>query len=189
MNNDEELDKIVISPVQTVVKKPAIEIVSQEENKITEVDTKIPPSKEKSLTKSQGLARQVEKEINSTITCKNVTTTKFKRPANAVQFSKTWTSVQDKVSFLNKFRTQDYPSVFKQSMEPNMFSEILQVLVDVQPVSPHLLGLSRIPRISALIMFLEKSDSELLKKLIAKGKAENVMSAVELKHLGNIFGG
>ena len=187
MNNDEELDKIVISPMQTVVKKPAIEIVSQEENMITEVDTKITP-KEKSLTKSQGLARQVEKEINSTITSKNVTTTKFKRPANAVQFSKTWTSVQDKVSFLNKFRTQDYPSVFKQSMEPNMFSEILQVLVDVQPVSPHLLGLSRIPRISALIMFLEKSDSELLKKLIAKGKAENVMSAVELKHLENIFG-
>ena len=188
MNNDEELDKIVISPVQTVFKKPAIEVVSQEENMITEVDTEIAP-KEKSLTKSQGLARQVEKEINSTITCKNVTTTKFKRPANAVQFSKTWTSVQDKVSFLNKFRTQDYPRVFKQSMEPNMFSDILQVLVDVQPVSPHLLGLSRIPRISALIMFLEKSDSELLKKLIAKGKAENVMSAVELKHLGNIFGG
>ena len=187
MNNDEELDKIVISPMQTVVKKPAIEIVSQEENMITEVDTKITP-KEKSLTKSQGLARQVEKEINSTITCKNVSTTKFKRPANSVQFSKTWTSVQDKVSFLNKFRTQDYPSVFKQSMEPNMFSEILQVLVDVQPVSPHLLGLSRIPRISALIMFLEKSDSELLKKLITKGKAENVMSAVELKHLENIFG-
>ena len=144
-------------------------------------------------TKSQGMTRKVETEINSATNKITPETTqmskRFKRPNTAVQFSKTWKCVKDKATYLKKFRTQDYPSIFKHSMDPNIFSEILHVLDDIEPVSPHLLGISRIPRISALIMFLEKNDSQLLHTQITKAKTENVMTAKELQHIENIFGG
>ena len=90
------------------------------------------------------------------------------------------------MSFLNKLKTQDYANIFKQSMDPNIFSGILEVLSAMEKkISSHLLGLSKIPRISALIMFLEKQDSERLHQLIAKSKSENVLTVEELRHVEN----
>ena len=188
-DEDEILIPLGTPPLQTAIKKPVIEVVNEETN-TPDPTSEESKSQEMKHTKSQGMARKVETEINQ-ITASEVTqmSKNFKRPNTAVQFSKTWKCVQDKVTYLKKFRTQDYPSIFKHSMEPNIFSDILQVLVDIEPVSPHLLGLSRIPRMSALIMFLEKNDSQLLHTLIIKAKIENVMSAKELQQMENIFGG
>ena len=193
--NDE--DEIVIAPsfatpIQSAIKKPVIEVVNEETNTPDPL-YKEKKSEEMTHTKSQGMTRKVETEINSATNKITPETTqmskRFKRPNTAVQFSKTWKCVKDKATYLKKFRTQDYPSIFKHSMDPNIFSEILHVIDDIEPVSPHLLGISRIPRISALIMFLEKNDSQLLHTQITKAKTENVMTAKELQHIENIFGG
>lgn len=73
-------------------------------------------------------------------------------------------------------------------MEPSIFSGILDVLVNTDKgLSPHLLGISRVPRISALILFLEEKESSAIRNLVEKVTKESMLSSSELKEIKKCF--
>ena len=193
-----KIEIVEVNENETVIKKsietekPMIEVVNEQVN--VEEPPKVDLDSKSPLTKSQGLALKVESEINESQESPKPSEQKnFKKPKTSVQFSSLWrkcSSIEDKVSFLSKLKAQDYANIFKQSMDPNVFSGLLEALsVMDSKISSHILGLSKIPRISALIMFLEKQDDERLQKLIEKAKVENVLSTKELQQVENTLRG
>ena len=73
-------------------------------------------------------------------------------------------------------------------MEPSIFSGILDVLMNMEKgLSPHLLGIARVPRISALILFLEEKESSAIRDLVDKVIIEAMLSSSELKEIKKSF--
>jgi hypothetical protein len=83
-------------------------------------------------------------------------------------------------------RPKDYPIIFKHSLEPKVFEQILQLLSlciqeedDVEVVGNHLYGLSKVPRVSAMVMFLCPADTASFHKLVNSvlGKSQKLKTA------------
>ena len=148
----------------------------------------------KPVEKPVSLAKKVEKEINATSTAEVKVSTekkvKMKKPSSSVQFMTSWSKLgsdEEKKSYLSLLQSQDYPKIFKHSMEPTVLPDILSILNQMAPVSPHVLGLSRIPRISAMIMFLNEKDGAFVRNLTERIQTESTLSASELKQIKSCF--
>lgn len=147
-------------------------------------------------TKSKGLMKIVEKQINDNSIAPTVSVAakgklKLKKPKSSVQFTTTWSKLSNqpaKSAFLCLFTPKDYPLIFKHSLEPHVFSSIVNTLLAMEKISPHLLGLSRIPRISAMIMFLDANEQKKISKLVATSTQENVLTTADMKELHKCFG-
>ena len=116
--------------------------------------------------------------ISSINKCSN-SISKISPPASSVNFYSSWNSLKDasdleKLEYLNVMRPKDYPIIFKHSLEPKVFEQILQLLSlriekdagDVEIVGNHLYGLSKVPRVSAMVMFLCPADTTSFNKLV-----------------------
>ena len=83
-------------------------------------------------------------------------------------------SDEEKIDYLNIMQPKDYPVIFKHSLEPSVFEQIMRLLSSVvskdvkniEEAANHLYGLSKVPRVSAMVMFLNQGDRESLKILI-----------------------
>ena len=139
------------SPKETpVVTKPLIEVIDIQDNSkgpepTVAKDEKLP---DKDISKSKGLASKIEKEILTNVNTLDKSQNekkKLKKPSTSVQFASTWSKLsnhQEKELYLHLLNTTDYPKVFRHSMEPSIFSSILEVLGNLEKnLSPHLLGM------------------------------------------------
>ena len=189
-----------------ISKKPVIEILDTKEDKSNQ-SIKSAPNAQKSddltevkTTKSRGLTKKVEREFNeskkSVPLQENLaspvaqTTSSPKKPTTSVQFSIGWTKLSqtdDKIAFLELLTTKDYAKIFKHSMEPVIFSSILKVLLQMSKVSNHVLGIANIPRVSAMIMFLEDDEKAIINDILQKVKSEAILSQKDMEKVQNVF--
>ena len=182
--------------VVPVTKKPSersrkglkrIEIVEigdvEESAKMETTPSTAPPLPEPTAaasSKSRGLALAVEKEISAslekTTLGKPTTSTIPPKPKNSVQFMRAWKSLSAKsrALYLQKLSYQDYAAVFKHSLEPGAFSEVLEALPEVAKTSnalEHLAGLASVPRIGAIAMLMDAEDEERVKRVMEAARA------------------
>ena len=194
-----------ISNTSDMVKKPIIEFIESSEDKQEmtiesgmDIKSESPfqTEQESDTTKSRGLTKQVENEFNESkkkIVCQKeiaLSSASQKKPSSSVQFNTAWTKltkIDEKVAYLELFTKKDYAKIFKHSMEPILFSDILGVLKNMNKISYHLQGISQIPRISALIMFLEEQENAILCNLLQKAKSENLLSSNDLEKIEKVF--
>ncbi|CAK9807855.1 RNA polymerase II-associated protein 3 [Anthophora plagiata] len=104
-------------------------------------------------------------------------------PRTAVQFIMNWKmnkSLEYKYKYLKQLPENSLPKIFQESMESDIFSEILEVLriefiKRKSPVFHYLQDLSEVKRFRALIMFISNSEKESLKVLFEYCKTvENI---------------
>ena len=76
------------------------------------------------------------------------------------------------INFLQQIRPDDLPSVFKISLDTSLLSSLLETFhallrsgVDPQTVKPYLANLPRVSRWKTLIMFLSRTEKEVVKEI------------------------
>ena len=184
-SEEEEKPKITMN-ISESTPRPQIEVIEEKNapepsSKNTEVKPRKPL-----------LVNSIQKEINAKSEISEVKSSnkKQKKPSTSVQFMSVWSklsSEEDRRNFLKLLEPSDFPKVFKHSMEPSVFSGILQTLKNASPVSAHALGLSRVPRISAMIMFLSQGETAIVRDLMGKVQQEGTLSPKELKEVKSCF--
>ncbi len=146
------------------------------------------------------LQQKVEEEIMSTLTKKlsiddaEKKAFKFcKAPKTSVQFVSEWRQLNNVVEGRSKYirllsnPDKDYVRIFKHSMDAGIFTEIIETLASkfVDNLSSHVLGLSRVPRMSTLVMFLD--DQSQLEKLVQFALVQEGLGASERKEIEKVF--
>jgi len=142
----------------------------------------------KPVTKSKGFTRKVEEEIVAELKELPAKVTGGaaggelgdipKIPKGYSQFVVDWRScshVDQRMRYLDQFKIRDYKLVFKNSLDSKHFSEILSTLeqgqksgfIEKDKTGDHLEGLSQLPRISPIAMFMDKKEQNIMKSLIA----------------------
>ena len=182
-----------------MTKKPIIEFIKSSEDKeemAIKSESPFQTELQSDTTKSRGLTKQVENEFNESkkkVVCQKeiaMSSASQKKPSSSVQFNTAWTklsNIDEKVAYLELITKKDYAKIFKHSMEPILFSDILRVLKNMNKVSYHLQGISQIPRISALIMFLEEKENAILCNLLQKAKSEDLLTSNDLEKIEKVF--
>ena len=130
-------------------------------------DVQIPPSQ-----KTQ------EKEISDKLESTSLASSgdRFKKPQSSVQFMAVWKylSESERISYLSLLSEADYPVIFRHSLEPPTFGGILITLqksdYDPRRILEHLKGLTKVPRISAIIMFMDSNERELARDVLSRCK-------------------
>ncbi len=151
-------------------------------------------TKSKGGTKSRGATKSVELEIiaaasqNKTLESDSTKSSSFSKPKSTVQFTNDWSTLksdEERQGYLGMLESKDYSLIFKQNMEPTLFTEILATLSKIDSVAQHLLGLSRVPRISTIVLFLDDRDQKILQNLCEKmppGLTDSEIQSIN-KHL------
>jgi len=181
-------DKNKASPVKVEMKSKITQVGPKtepsdficEENGACKDDAKV-------ATKSKGFTKKIEEEIVTEMKGKpcsdafakdDDTKDVPKIPKGYSQFVVDWrtcSSVESRMQYLHQFKIRDYKSVFKNSLDSKHFSEILSVLEhsqksgfsDQERIGDHLEGLSQLPRISPIAMFMDKKDGDILRSLMS----------------------
>nr|CAI5819204.1 unnamed protein product [Callosobruchus analis] len=120
----------------------------------------------------------LKEDKNSSNTDKKTTSatsnTNFVPPKSSVQFNLTWKNITDmdhKYIYLKSIDPKILPKIFLDSLESNVFSNILEVLVkyfiaNKDNVWDILESMTHVKRFSALAMFMSSQDKQNLWKLI-----------------------
>ena len=183
-NTNKNKIKGLVSPIEKPVhlrsKKPLKRISITEMSNEELQHQHSPNSTEKKAineSKSRGLSKKIEDEINSKLTQEDTSQslTIPSVPANSAKFLSDWKSLKtivNRAKFLQQFKANDYLKVFKNSLDGTVFSELVLVLhhlvqrgVMPEIVVEQLRGLSGLPRVSAVAMFMSKQDREKLRYL------------------------
>lgn len=90
----------------------------------------------------------------------------FTTPINAIQFNNQWhqfTSSKLRYQYLMCIEPQRLPTIFKESLDTKLFSEIITALVEGysnenEKIYKYLTELTNIRRFSAIVMFMSNSD-------------------------------
>lgn len=141
--------------------------VKSEDFKIIE---KVPPDLPSSTPST--LSKEVKNTSNISISNGNKkpdegkTHTEFVRPKTSIQFNLTWKDLKStelKYEFLKQIDPQDLPKIFFNSLESNVFSGILEVLVqhyieNRDPVFNILDCFTQVKRFGTFTMFMSASD-------------------------------
>ena len=120
-------------------------------------------------------------------------------PSLLPQFCRAWRSLgggggasQERRRFLCQLSdpAEDYPRLFKHSLEPQTLSELLRCLglweaESVPAAVSHLLGLSRVPRIAAIAMFMGDEERGAVGAVL--GKARGHATAGDLDEIRKCF--
>ncbi|XP_034176948.2 RNA polymerase II-associated protein spaghetti isoform X1 [Osmia lignaria lignaria] len=116
-------------------------------------------------------------------------------PKTAVQFIMNWKTIKTselRYKYLKQLSGNNLHQIFQDSMESNIFSEILEVLRTEfmkrkEPIFCYLKDLSQVKRFRALIMFISNSDKKNLKALFEYCNAVEHISQNELATLQNRY--
>jgi hypothetical protein len=184
-------------------KSDKIEIISSSTEAVNISSTN---AEEKSVDKPQkngpeGLQKKVEEEILQSMSNKlslvgeqNELMKFSKAPKTSVQFMSEWRQLKtpearSKYIQLISNPTKDYVRIFKHSMEPDIFTDIVNILTstDFGDLSTHVLGMSRVPRMSALVMFLRSEEKIRLQKLVNSVCQSSSLSQLEKKEIEKAF--
>ena len=192
-----ENEPVSLKEKKSSVTKPLIEVIDVKDHPVVTDDKEGEKNMVDKISKSTGFAGKVEKEIINAKSSllKNQQPEKqkkTKKPSTSVQFANTWarlTSLEEKEEYIGLLSPVDYPKVFKHSMEPSVFSGILEVLSQMRLGDPstHLLGISRVPRVSAMILFLDEKEQSLVQLLVNKVIQKSLLSPSELKEIKKCF--
>ena len=95
------------------------------------------------------------------------------KPKTSVQFVNAWKSLNKefRTEYLSQLSAKDYPMIFKHSLEPKLFNEIVEVLTSAGEnfeIASHMKGLASVPRISAIVMFMNPEELKVLTGVIEK---------------------
>merc|ERR1711915_569915 len=182
--NDQEVGDIVLpinKPAHLRSKKPLkrVEIFENTvaNKELIKSEVKVDKSEVEDVKiNTVGLTKQVEKEIANELSKVEIMNTIPAVPSSSAKFLTDWKtlkSIVNRAKYLQQFKSTDYGKVFKSSMDGILFSEIVQVLNHMvqRGVMPEIIvhqlnGLSRLPRISAISMFMSKHDLDKLKYVI-----------------------
>ncbi|XP_076750206.1 RNA polymerase II-associated protein spaghetti [Xylocopa sonorina] len=111
-------------------------------------------------------------------------------PKTAVQFVMNWKnkSSEFRYKYLKQLPVNSLPTIFQDSMDSDIFSEILEVLrieflKNKDVIFQYLKDLSQVKRFKTLIMFTSKSDKESLKTLFEYCKIVENIPEVEVSVL------
>ena len=94
-----------------------------------------------------------------------------------------------RAKYLGQLRESDYPVVFKHTLEPRTFGQIVETLgglEDAAEAARHLSGLARVPRISAIVMFMEDGEREAIGRILEAAAAAARSPSVEEKVLRSV---
>ncbi|KAL0131847.1 hypothetical protein PUN28_003004 [Cardiocondyla obscurior] len=117
-------------------------------------------------------------------------------PINAVQFITNWrkdTSSDFRYRYLKQIPYGDLPKIFKDSMESDIFSDILMILKTEfmrkrnEPVLSYLIDLSNVKRFRTFIMFLNKSEKYDLKLMLAYSNTAGEIPLEMYVHLPHLW--
>jgi len=149
---------------------------------------------EERITKSTGFTKKVEREISADLSKVEIVNSIPPVPTTSTKFFTDWKSLKtivNRAKYLQQFKSIDYNIVFKSSLDGVLFTELVMVLHHlvqrgVMPdiVIQQLQGLSGLPRVSAIAMFMSKQDQDRLRYVI--GELEMV-SPDEKKRWENAF--
>jgi hypothetical protein len=184
-------------------KSEKIEIISSSTEAVNIISTN---AEEKSVDKPQkngpeGLQKKVEEEILQSMSNKlslvgeqNELMKFSKAPKTSVQFMSEWRQLKTPEARSKYIRlisnpTKDYVRIFKHSMEPDIFTDIVNILTstDFGDLLTHVLGMSRVPRMSALVMFLRSEEKIRLQKLVDSVCQSSSLSQLEKKEIEKAF--
>ena len=170
----EKKGKIKIEEIDSTETQVAQEVINEQKEECNLEKISISKSKGSVKIVEEDLAKSLENVTCSTLDLQNKTT-----PVSSVSFYSTWNNLrnasdEEKIDYLNVMLPKDYPVIFKHSLEPSVFEEILRLLArlttkdakNIVAASSHLYGLSKVPRVSAMVMFLSQDDKKNLKVLI-----------------------
>ena len=173
---DESIVLPVKKPVHQRSTKPLKRMEIEEVDSVTTPssmpNTLIKPVKE-NVSKSSGLTKKIEKEIVTDLSKIEIVNTIPPVPKTSSKFHTDWKSLKTLVNrgkYLQQFKSSDYVSVFKTSLDGNIFTEICCVLHHLvqRGVTPEIVvdqmnGVCQLPRVSAVAMFSSKSDLDKLR--------------------------
>lgn len=116
-------------------------------------------------------------------------------PRTAVQFIINWrrcTSSDFRYKYLKQIPSDNLPKIFQDSMESDIFSDILAILKtefmkQEEPIFPYLKALSDVKRFRALIMFISNSEKQDLKVMFSYCKTSEKISEEEIIKLQNKY--
>jgi len=137
----------------------------------------------KEVTKSKGFTKKIEQEISSDLSKVEIVNTIPKVPSTSTKFFTDWKSVKtivNRAKYLQQFTAADYKAVFKSNLDGGVFSELVMVLNHLvqRGVMPEIIvhqlqGLSGLPRVSAIAMFMSKQDKDRLRYVIGELEIAN----------------
>ncbi|XP_012538011.2 RNA polymerase II-associated protein 3 [Monomorium pharaonis] len=116
-------------------------------------------------------------------------------PTNAVQFLVNWKkypSFDFRYRYLKQIPSSSLPKIFQDSMESNIFSEILTTLKTEfmrrnEPIFSYLKDLRNVKRFRAFIMFINNSEKEDLKLMFSYCNKFEKISEKEIVNLQNAY--
>ncbi|XP_060523801.1 RNA polymerase II-associated protein 3 isoform X2 [Cylas formicarius] len=112
-------------------------------------------------------------------------------PKNSVQFYSAWRNLRspsEQYIFLKRIKPTDIPDIFKESLDSNVFSSILNLLAteffkQKDETYEYLVNFTRVKRFSALVMFMNSTDKRNLWKLIIGIRETENKSKVDVDYL------
>ncbi|XP_058799680.1 RNA polymerase II-associated protein 3-like [Phymastichus coffea] len=111
-------------------------------------------------------------------------------PKSAVAFLLDWRkccSTEYRYKYLKQINPKNLPGIFKDSMESNIFSEILQILnlhfTADDNIYDFLNCLAKLKRFKTLVLFMSASDKEALKSLFNRCKNKEGRTEEDLRNL------
>lgn len=104
----------------------------------------------------------------------------------------TWKVLSDKKKrdFLDQLEPTDYTNVFKQSLEPSILGDIITCLAthpEPERAVEHLRGLSLIPRISAVVLFMDQNAKTCIKQILDKAVVASGVDAETVSCLLQVY--
>jgi len=199
-----ETDKLVPSqPKKTKVQIEEIESETltkqHQENASPVKPTQAPPP----MSKSSAQVRKVEEQILTTSesvvrssSCDSANLSSVNKVKSSMAFYAAWKSLSseaDKFTFLNSQMTtsNSYSTLFNHSLESEVFEDIVAVLhgspdAESSDICRHLVGLSKVPRISAIVMFMDNRGilQDLVRSHIDKNES---LDKSEVQSVKNCF--
>ncbi|KAF5283855.1 hypothetical protein FQA39_LY04675 [Lamprigera yunnana] len=118
-------------------------------------------------------------------------------PATSIEFSANWRLLKDnkelKLKYLSQINPNKIPALFKESLDYDIFSEIIQTLAESfveekKPVYEYLVKLAEVKRFSMLTMFMNDNDKEAVSKLHMYLQSNSGVSKTKIEDLISKYG-
>jgi len=175
LRSQKPLQRIEINDVESevIVKETTKPAPAKVETKIEVLE---PASKMDTMTKSKGLCKKVEKEISTNIANSEPEDTIPTIPKSSCKFLADWKKLKTVVNrskYLRQFQESDYKHIFKNSLDGLVLAELVTVIHHLvqRGDSPDIVlrqmrGLSSLPRLTAVAMFMGKEDKTRLRAVM-----------------------
>ncbi|XP_059478003.1 RNA polymerase II-associated protein 3 [Neocloeon triangulifer] len=114
-------------------------------------------------------------------------------PINSVQLTLTWSQLrpEDRYKYISKIPGSSLPQVFGDSMESEIFTDVLRALKlaeEDDPIAEYLFGLSETKRFGTLSLFMSSSDRSTVLELIRRSLEAQHITEKEAADLKSRFG-